>query len=162
MAPGTTVTEALAALVDVPQMDAAVKILVVDDNPINRTVTGHQLLRLGYKADFANDGQLAIDALHRQLYDIIFMDEQMPVLDGIEATRLICQAQVRRDPRFSPHLRIIALTANALPAERERLLQAGMDDYLSKPVTIAGIREALHRNIDAIAHQRKTSHPLQP
>ena len=162
MAPGTTATEALAALADAPPLDTEVRILVVDDNPINRTVTGHQLLRLGYKADFANDGQLAIDALQRQPYDIIFMDEQMPVLDGIEATRLIRQAQVRRDPRIVPHLRIIALTANAMPAERDRLLQSGMDDYLSKPVTITGIREALHRNIEAIARLRNPSRPSKP
>ena len=162
MVPGTTTTEALAAVADLPRADVMVKILVVDDNPINRTVTGHQLQRLGYKADFANDGQLAIEALQRELYDIIFMDEQMPVLDGIEATRLIRLAQSSGDVRFAPHLRIIALTANALPAERERLLQSGMNDYLSKPVTIAGIREALHRNLEAIAHQRNPSSPDQP
>jgi len=74
------------------------------------------------------------------------------VLDGIEATRMIRQAQAGGDIRFLPHLRIIALTANALPAERDRLLASGMNDYLSKPVTIAGIREALQRNLDAIAH----------
>ena len=161
MAPGTNAKEVLTATTEAPVSDTTVKILVVDDNPINRTVTGHQLLRLGYKADFANDGRLALDALQHQLYDIIFMDEQMPVLDGIEATRLIRQAQANRDPRFAPHLRIIALTANALPSERERLLQAGMDDYLSKPVTIAGIREALHRNLEAIAHPRKSSQSNQ-
>jgi len=156
MAPGTTSAEALAAVADLPQAETAVNILVVDDNPINRTVTGHQLQRLGYKADFANDGRLAIDAFQHKRYDIIFMDEQMPVLDGIEATRLIRQAKAAGDSRFPLHLRIIALTANALPAERERLLQSGMDDYLSKPVTIAAIREALQRNIEAIA--RTTRH----
>jgi signal transduction histidine kinase/AmiR/NasT family two-component response regulator len=159
MAPGTTTTEALSAIAELPAFDTTVKILVVDDNPINRTVTGHQLLRLGYKADFANDGRQAIDALQQQLYDIVFMDEQMPVLDGIEATRLIRQAQADGDSRFAPHLRIIALTANALSAERDLLLQSGMDDYLSKPVTIAAIRETLHRNIEAIAHSRNPSRP---
>jgi signal transduction histidine kinase/AmiR/NasT family two-component response regulator len=133
-----------------PHSHASVSILVVDDNAVNRTVTGHQLQRLGYTADFANDGQLAIEAMQKKPYDIVFMDEQMPVLDGIEATRIIRQAQSEGDTRFYPHLRIIALTANALPAERERLLKSGMDDYLAKPVTIAAMREALHRNIDAI------------
>jgi CheY-like chemotaxis protein len=90
------------------------------------------------------------------------MDEQMPVLDGIEATRLIRQAQAEGDPRFATHLRIIALTANALPAERERLLQSGMDDYLSKPVTISAIREALHRNLAAIDQQRILPRHTQP
>ena len=86
----------------------------------------------------------------------------MPVLDGMEATQIIRKAQAGGDTRFPPHLRIIALTANALPAERERLLRSGMDDYLSKPVTIAGIREALHRNLEAIAHLRNHPRPNQP
>jgi len=159
MAPGTSASEAIAAVADLPQVNTTVSILVVDDNPINRTVTGHQLQRLGYTADFAHDGRQAIEALERKPYDIIFMDEQMPVLDGIEATRIIRQAQAAGDTRFQPHLRIIALTANALPAERQRLLQSGMDDYLSKPVTIAGIREALHRSIDAIKHKLRPSQP---
>jgi len=152
MMPGLTLPGLAAAAIEKPQSNHAVKILVVDDNAINRTVTGHQLKRLGYLADFACDGRLAIEALQKKLYDIVFMDEQMPVLDGVEATRLIRQAQAAGDKRFNRHLRVIALTANALPAERERLLLAGMDDYLSKPVTIAGISEALHRNIEAIAH----------
>ncbi len=139
-----------AATIEKPASHYAVKILVVDDNAINRTVTGHQLKRLGYSADFACDGHLAIEAMQNKLYDIVFMDEQMPVLDGVEATRYIRQAQAAGDKRFNQHLRIIALTANALPAERERLLLAGMDDYLSKPVTIAGISEALQRNLEAI------------
>ncbi len=151
MMPSLTMPALAATAIEKPTSNYAVKILVVDDNAINRTVTGHQLKRLGYTADFACDGRLAIEALQNKPYDIVFMDEQMPVLDGVEATRHIRQAQAAGDSRFNRHLRIIALTANALPAERERLLQAGMDDYLSKPVTIAGIGEALSRNLTAIA-----------
>ncbi|MFT3870411.1 MAG: response regulator [Nibricoccus sp.] len=160
MAPGSGVAE--SALVETPlfRTNAALSILVVDDNAVNRTVTGHQLQRLGYTADFANDGQQAISALQRTPYDIVFMDEQMPVLDGVEATQIIRKAQAGGDVRYKKHLRLIALTANALPTERERLLQAGMDDYLSKPVTIAGIREALQRNIDAINKARSTNRPF--
>ncbi len=142
---------------DSPELQDTIRILVVDDNAINQTVTGHQLLRLGYRADFANNGREAVDALKRQPYDIIFMDEQMPVMDGIEATRVIRAAQAERDPRTPRHLRIIALTANALPSERERLLAAGMDDYLSKPVTTASIRETLLRNIDQLQASRKAT-----
>ena len=140
-----------------PELSDAIRILVVDDNAINQTVTGHQLLRLGYRADFANNGREAVDALRRQPYDVVFMDEQMPVMDGIEATQLIRSAQLTRDPRIPRHLRIIALTANALPSERERLLEAGMDDYLSKPVTTAAIREVLLRNIDSLLARRKAT-----
>jgi len=153
MAPGTPVNDPIVIEQIPTRANTSIRILVVDDNAINRTVTGHQLQRLGYTADFAHDGKLAIQALEQKPYDIVFMDEQMPVLDGIEATKIIRQAQASGDTRFYPHLRIIALTANALPAERDRLLESGMDDYLSKPVTIAAIREALHRNIDAITRQ---------
>lgn len=144
-----------------PPASSIVRILVVDDNAVNQSVTGHQLQRLGYRADFANNGQEAVDAIRRQPYDLIFMDEQMPVLDGIEATRLIRRGQAAGDPNFAPHLRIIALTANAMPAERERLLRSGMDDYLSKPVTIAAIREVLLRNLELISVQRQ-SKPSSP
>jgi len=154
MAPGTHNPFNNDAEPSLPSINTAVKILVVDDNAINRTVTGHQLIRLGYRADFANDGQLALDAFQNQSYDIILMDEQMPQMDGVEATRYIRLAQDQGDRRFPAHLRIIALTAGALASERERLLNSGMDDYLSKPVTIASLREALQRNLDAIAQGR--------
>jgi CheY-like chemotaxis protein len=144
------------APVDQVNGNGAFRILVVDDNAINQSVTGHQLIRLGYHADFANNGQEAIDALRRRPYDLIFMDEQMPVLDGLEATRHIRRAQAEKDPKIPRHLRIVALTANALPSERERLLQAGMDDYLSKPVTTAALREVLHRNLEALTIQRQS------
>ena len=140
-----------------PELQEAIRILVVDDNAINQTVTGHQLMRLGYRADFANNGRDAVDALQRQPYDIIFMDEQMPIMDGIEATKIIRGSQLARAPRIPRHLRIIALTANVLPAERERLLEAGMDDYLSKPVTTAAIREVLLRNIDSLQASRQAT-----
>jgi signal transduction histidine kinase/chemotaxis response regulator CheB len=140
-----------------PELQDAVRILVVDDNSINQTVTGHQLLRLGYRADFAANGREALEALRRQPYDLIFMDEQMPVMDGIEATKAIRAAQLARDPRTPRHVRIIALTANVLPAERERLLKAGMDDYLAKPVTTAAIREVLLRNIEELQARRRAT-----
>ncbi len=129
------------------------RILVVDDNAINQSGSGHQLLRLGYRADFASNGQEAVDATRQKPYDIIFMDEQMPVLDGIQATDLIRKAQKEPGSKIPAHLRIIALTANVLPAERERLLNSGMDDYLSKPVTIAMLRSVLQRNLEAIGLQ---------
>jgi len=160
MAPGSGMTESPLPVASANHATSRYNILVVDDNAVNRTVTGHQLQRLGYTADFANDGQQAIAALQRTPYDIVFMDEQMPVLDGVEATQIIRKAQASGDMRFRKHLRLIALTANALPSERERLLQAGMDDYLSKPVTIAGIRETLQRNIDAINKARATNRPF--
>ncbi|HEU5078694.1 MAG TPA: response regulator [Opitutaceae bacterium] len=144
------------AVQSAPSTPSAIRILVVDDNAVNQCVTGHQLQRLGYRADFANNGQEAVDAVRRQPYDIIFMDEQMPILDGIQATKQIRRGQAAGDMNFLPHLRIIALTANALPSEKERLLRSGMDDYLSKPVTIAAIREVLMRNVELVSLQRQS------
>ncbi|MDX2186731.1 MAG: response regulator [Opitutaceae bacterium] len=136
-----------------------VSVLVVDDNPVNQTVTCHQLLRLGYKADIAENGVDAIDAIHRKAYDLVFMDEQMPIMNGIEATQLLREAQRKGDPQVPPHMRIIALTANALSTERERLLAAGMDDYLAKPVNTTALKAALQRNLESIRRIR-ASHSL--
>ncbi len=154
------VPERAAAATPAPTGPGLIRILVVDDNPVNQTVTGHQLQRLGYRADFANNGQEAVEAFRRQSYDLVFMDEQMPVLDGIEATRQIRRQQAAGETNFPTHLRIVALTANALPSEKEKLLQSGMDDYLSKPVTIAAIRTVLTRNVEHIAaHRQAKSSP---
>jgi signal transduction histidine kinase/PleD family two-component response regulator len=152
--------EPTAAAAPAANSQGPIRILVVDDNPVNQSVTGHQLQRLGYRADFANNGQEAVEAFRRQSYDLIFMDEQMPVLDGIEATRQIRRQQAAGETNFPTHLRIVALTANALPSEKEKLLQSGMDDYLSKPVTIAAIRTVLARNVEHItAHRQAKSSP---
>ena len=100
------------------------------------------------------------EAFRRQWSVLIFVDEQMPVLDGIEATRQIRRQQAAGETNFPTHLRIVALTANALPSEKEKLLQSGMDDYLSKPVTIAAIRTVLTRNVEHItAHRQAKSSP---
>jgi CheY-like chemotaxis protein len=131
------------------------KILVVDDNPVNQTVTCHQLLRLGYHPDIADNGLAAVEAVRQHGYDIVFMDEQMPVMDGIEATAKLREAQKNGDPLVPAHLRIVALTANALPTERERLLKSGMDDFVSKPVTLSAIRAVLERNVEAVLNARQ-------
>jgi signal transduction histidine kinase/DNA-binding response OmpR family regulator len=112
-----------------PPATAALRVLVVEDNPVNQKVVLRMLESLGYHADIASDGAQAVSALEKQRYDIVFMDMQMPVMDGLEATRLIC----RRWPA-ADRPKIVAMTANALLGDRERCLEAGMDDYLSKPI----------------------------
>jgi PAS domain S-box-containing protein len=116
------------------------RILVVEDNPVNQAVALKMLSRMGYQADAVGDGREALEALGRQPYDVVLMDVQMPEMDGLEATR-----RIRRDlgPERQPW--IIALTAFALASDRERCLAAGMDDYVSKPVNIKGVRAALER-----------------
>jgi CheY-like chemotaxis protein/HPt (histidine-containing phosphotransfer) domain-containing protein len=116
------------------------RLLLADDNPINQKVGLSVLHRLGYRADVANNGVEVLKALEQKPYDILFLDVQMPEMDGLEAARQICQKwSADRRPR------IIAMTGNALVGDREKCLQAGMDDYISKPVRIGDLQSALER-----------------
>ncbi|TYQ25618.1 PAS domain S-box protein [Pseudanabaena sp. UWO310] len=108
------------------------RILLAEDNVINQKVAIHILQRMGYRADVAANGLEVIDALLQQPYDLIFMDMQMPVMDGIDATQKIYQNW--QDGKFATRPRIVAMTANAMQGDREICLAAGMDDYLSKPI----------------------------
>ena len=114
------------------------RILVAEDNAVNQKVALSLLERIGYRADVAANGQEAIDALHRQPYDVVFMDGQMPEMDGMEATRLI-----RRRIPAGQQPYIIAMTADALQGDRERYLAAGMNDYISKPIRLEDLVRAL-------------------
>jgi signal transduction histidine kinase/DNA-binding response OmpR family regulator len=116
------------------------KILLVEDNTINQMLALRILERMGYHADIAGNGLEALQALERQAYDIIFMDMQMPEMDGLKASRQITQ---NRPADQRPI--IIAMTANTLAGDRERCLEAGMDDYIAKPVSISEIHAALQR-----------------
>ncbi|MBI1768834.1 MAG: response regulator, partial [Bacteroidetes bacterium] len=102
-------------------------ILVAEDNPVNQKLAERVLVKLGYQPDFALNGLKALEAVDRKNYDLIFMDVQMPEMDGLEATRLI------RCNRPAQPI-IIAMTANAMQGDREICLQAGMNDYISKPI----------------------------
>ncbi|MBI2511490.1 MAG: response regulator [Opitutae bacterium] len=106
-------------------------LLLVEDNPVNQKVALHLLTRLGYQADAVGNGLEAIRAVEQRDYNLIFMDVQMPEMDGLAATREI---RMRLPKPRQP--KIVALTANAIQGDRERCLAAGMDDYLSKPVKL--------------------------
>ncbi len=116
------------------------RLMLADDNPINQKVGLSVLQKLGYRAELANNGLEVIQALEQKTFDIIFLDVQMPEMDGLETARQICQRWVT-DKRP----RIIAMTGNALLGDREKCLAAGMDDYISKPVRIAELQAALER-----------------
>ena len=110
---------------------AHARILLADDNPINQEVAANLIARLGLRSDSVSDGHEAIAALRRRPYDLVLMDVQMPEMDGYETTR-----RIRADESRSPGKRvpIIAMTADAMSGDRERCMEAGMDDYLSKPI----------------------------
>ncbi len=119
-------------------------ILVVEDNPANQMFMGVILEKMGIKFDMANDGVEAIEKFKNNKYDLILMDENMPNMNGIEATKKI--RQIEREKDLKPII-IVALTANALEGDRERFILAGMDYYLSKPVDIEKLKDIL-RNIN--------------
>lgn len=117
------------------------RILVAEDNAVNQRLALLILQKMGYRADAVADGMEVLQALERQAYDIIFMDVQMPILDGLETTKRIHQnwQQLERRPR------IIAMTANAMPDDHKQCLLAGMDDYLSKPIRLEQVQTMLEK-----------------
>ena len=117
----------------------SLKILVVDDVATNREIVGKMLRQQGHSVEFAAGGLAALALGQKHIFDLVFMDVRMPDLDGLETTRRW------RDPQqnmLDPECPIIALTANALPAERERVIKAGMNDYVTKPVTMEHLAKA--------------------
>lgn len=122
---------------------AAQPVLLVEDNYLNQMVADGMLRLLGYSCRSVSDGLQAIEALQTERYSIVLMDVQMPELDGYEATRRI---RSEFPPERQPY--IIALTANALAGDAERCREAGMDDYLAKPLKKDALRAALVRATD--------------
>jgi PAS domain S-box-containing protein len=116
------------------------RILVAEDDAVNQRVAVRLLERLGYRADVVTTGVEVLQALARQDYDVVFLDVQMPGMDGLEAAR-----RIRAGQGPAPQPRLIAMTANAMPEDRERCLEAGMDDYVSKPVRLDILRAVLER-----------------
>lgn len=136
--------EARAASVAAPaaDQDGLVRVLVVEDEAINRLATVSMLRKLGFAASAAEDGDVALDALEEGDYDVVLMDIQMPRVSGDEATRRIRRGE---RPGIDPGIQIIALTAHAMAGDRERCLSCGMNDYLSKPVDLAALGQAVTR-----------------
>ena len=121
-----------------------IRILVAEDNPTNQLVAVRTLEKLGYRADAVATGLEALRTLERVPYDLVFMDVQMPEMDGLEAARRIRAPESKAKNRDVP---IIAMTAHAMAGDRERCLEAGMNDYVSKPVRPAELVAALERQL---------------
>jgi signal transduction histidine kinase/CheY-like chemotaxis protein len=124
-----------------PMTDLPVlRIMVADDNPVNRKVAVSLLKRLGYRADSASSATELLERLEHSGYDVVFMDVQMPEMDGLEATR-----RIRRDLPTARQPRIVAMTAAAFAEDRARCLDAGMDDYVAKPVGVEELAAVLRQ-----------------
>jgi signal transduction histidine kinase/ActR/RegA family two-component response regulator len=121
--------------------DVSARLLLAEDDIVNQMVIGEMLRKFGCSVDVVGDGEAAREAAARSRYDLVFMDCHMPVMDGFEATR-----RIREDERASGvHTPIVALTADALAGDRDRCIESGMDDYMTKPVSSALLAAALER-----------------
>jgi signal transduction histidine kinase/DNA-binding response OmpR family regulator len=114
------------------------RILLAEDNVVNQKLAMRLLQQMGYRPDLASNGLEAVASLHRQIYDVVLMDVQMPEMDGLDAARTIC---AKWGPKERP--RIIAMTANAMQGDRDLCFAAGMDDYVTKPIRVERLVEAL-------------------
>lgn len=144
-----------------PRATARERVLVVEDNPVNREVARAMLQTLGVEADMASGGKEALEKLARTSYDAVLMDCQMSDLDGYETTQLYRRWELDNGRSRTP---VIALTANALSGDMERCLAAGMDQYISKPVTLEALRTALdlHRSLPEANVAEPISDVLDP
>ncbi len=130
----------------------SLRILLAEDNAVNQKVAMSMLSRLGYKADVAANGLEVLEALDRQVYDVILMDVQMPEMDGLEAT-----SRIRKRGSAGGQPWIIAMTAYALEGDREECFKVGMNEYISKPIRMRALQEALDRRNEAV----NSSHGLK-
>ena len=124
---------------EVSPASEVMRILLAEDNPPSQKVTLQMLKKLGYRSDVVANGREVLEALERQRYDLILMDVRMPEMNGLEATRIIRQRWPDKGPL------IIAVTAYGLQGDRERCIEAGMDDYLSKPVQLDDLARMLRK-----------------
>ena len=128
-------------VIDAEQDDIVpLKILLVEDNPDNRLLIRAYLKKLPYQLDEAENGQIAVEMFQQSDYDLVFMDVQMPVMDGHQATRIIRAWEAEHSRKSTP---IIALTAHAIKEEIDKCMQAGCDTHLSKPVKKATILDTI-------------------
>lgn len=122
------------------------RVLIADDQAINRKLTSRRMERLGFVADAVENGAEAVESVSRTSYDLVFMDCHMPAMDGFAATE-----EIRRREGTSRHTPIVALTASAVGSERERCLAVGMDDYVTKPISDADLGRVVSRFVPGAA-----------
>lgn len=128
-------------------LERPMRVLIAEDNQVNQMISLRLVERMGFRADVVASGKEVLEALEERPYDFILMDCQMPLMDGYEATEMIRQSQTLTNPKIP----IIAMTANAMEGDRERCLKAGMDDYISKPISQKTLRVVLQKWAQRVA-----------
>ncbi len=124
------------------------KILLAEDNPVNQKLANRIFEKMGYSIDIAANGIEVLEAIQKESYDLIFMDVQMPEMDGLEATRQIRSMEQSRQTELSnlaKSIQIIAMTANAMHDDREKCLASGMNDFIAKPFKVEQIQTAIEK-----------------
>jgi PAS domain S-box-containing protein len=144
------------SLHDARDQETVLRVLVAEDNPVNQRLTVRMLEKRGHRVVVATNGREALDALAKETFDLVFMDVQMPEMDGIEATGGIRKQEIGSDR----HQIVIALTAHAMKGDRDRCLAAGMDDYLSKPIRSQELDAILERYSSLRRASANASEPL--
>jgi signal transduction histidine kinase/CheY-like chemotaxis protein len=135
------------AVNDIPKSLRPLRILLAEDNPLNQRVAQGMLKEMGHSVALAVNGREAVEKFTGEVFDLIFMDIQMPVMNGYEATAMIQERQKDSEGRVP----IIAMTAHAMSGDREKCLAAGMDDYISKPISLEGLFAIVERNSSHVA-----------
>jgi CheY-like chemotaxis protein len=125
-----------------PLMPTSFQVMLVEDNLVNQILCRTILKKIGHTVVIANHGQEALDLLDTQHWDVILMDMQMPVMDGLDATRAIRALELA-----GQHIPIVAMTANAMESDHQLCLEAGMDDYLSKPFKFGELQAILEKAV---------------
>ncbi|MBT8196033.1 MAG: response regulator, partial [Bacteroidia bacterium] len=133
------------------------RILIAEDNMVNQVLLLNVLKKMGYHADVANNGQEVVTASELKYYDIMLLDIQMPVMDGLEATTNV----IKQYPEESERPIIVAMTANAMPGTKEECLGTGMNDYMSKPFTLEGIQSMLIKWANVIQNRKGTGQEVR-